>query len=243
MGEQRLHVGTSGYSYKEWKGAFYPERLPAARMLEFYATRLGAVEINNTFYRLPSPSLLARWKEQVPETFRFAVKATRSITHIKRLAGAESELEALLRATAVLERNLGLFLFQLPPFQKLDLPRLEGFVERLPEGTRAAFEFRHPSWRVDAPRELLRRRGMTIVANDSDDSDPAETSVDLEPLADYAYVRLRRTHYADDELAAWSERLRGLPCKDVFVFFKHEDSAAGALWAQALQRLGTDSPS
>jgi uncharacterized protein YecE (DUF72 family) len=240
MGEPQLHVGTSGYSYKEWKGAFYPERLPAARMLEFYATRLGAVEINNTFYRLPSPALLARWKEQVPESFRFAVKATRSITHIKRLAGAESELQALLRATAVLESNLGLYLFQLPPFQRLDLPRLEAFVELLPADTRAAFEFRHASWRNDAVRELLHRRGMTVVANDSDDADPAETSADLEPLASYAYVRLRRTQYRDDEIEGWSGRLRGLPCQDVYVFFKHEDTAAGALWAQTLQRLGTE---
>jgi uncharacterized protein YecE (DUF72 family) len=232
-----LHVGTSGYSYKEWKGAFYPERLPAAQMLGFYAARLGAVEINNTFYRLPSASLLGGWREQVPPSFRFSVKATRSITHLKRLAGAESELEALLRATSVLGESLGVLLFQLPPFQRLDLARLEAFLELLPPGTRAAFEFRHASWRAPEVRELLRRRGFTTAAVDDDESDPAETSADLEPIADYAYVRLRRTQYGDGDLAAWSKRLRDLPCRDVYVFFKHEDSAAGALWALELQRL------
>ena len=237
MADPALHIGTSGYSYKELKGAFYPERLPAARMLEFYSGQLGAVEINSTFYRLPSSKLLAGWKAQVPWSFRFAVKATRSITHIKRLAGAESELEALLRATAVLEQNLGVLLFQLPPFQRLDLPRLEAFVAQLPEGTRAAFEFRHASWRTPEVRGLLERRALASVANDGDDSNPAETAADLEPTADYAYVRLRRARYRDDEIAAWSARLRSLPCRDVYVFFKHEDTAAGALWARALQRL------
>ena len=234
-----LHVGTSGYSYKEWKGAFYPERLPPAKMLEFYAARLGAVEINNTFYRLPSPALLAGWREQVPASFRFAVKATRSITHIKRLAGAESELEVLLRAASVLGESLGVLLFQLPPFQRLDLARLESFLEQLPRGTRAAFEFRHASWRTPEVRALLRRRELASVAVDDDEADAAETSADLEPTADYAYVRLRRSLYADRDLDAWSQRLQSLACKDVYVFFKHEDSAAGALWAQALQRLQT----
>jgi uncharacterized protein YecE (DUF72 family) len=234
-----LHVGTSGYSYKEWKGSFYPERLPAARMLAYYAERLGAVEINNTFYRLPSPSLLEGWRDQVPPGFRFAVKATRSITHIKRLVGAESELEALLRAVAVLGERLGVLLFQLPPFQRLDLARLESFVERLPHGTRAAFEFRHVSWRTPAVRELLRRRELATVAVDDDEANEADTSADLEPTADYAYVRLRRTHYEDGDLTAWSKRLQNLPCSDTYVFFKHEDSASGALWAQTLQKLQT----
>ena len=234
-----LHVGTSGYSYKEWKGSFYPERLPAAQMLAFYAARLGAVEINNTFYRLPSPGLLAGWMEQVPPSFRFAVKATRSITHIKRLTGAESELEALLRAASVLREQLGVLLFQLPPFQRLDLARLEAFLQQLPPGTRAAFEFRHASWRTAEVRELLRSRQLATVTVDDDEADAAETSADLEPTADYAYVRLRRTQYSDADLAAWSKRLRDLPCRDVYVFFKHEDSASGALWAQALQTLQT----
>ena len=147
----RLHTGTSGYSYKEWKGSFYPEDLAAKGFLSYYAGRLGAVEINNTFYRLPKSSVLENWASQVPEDFRFSIKASRRITHFTRMKPeAQEPLEYLLSTLASLGDRLGVVLFQLPPNLKVDVERLEGFLEMLPEGTPAAFEFRHDSWKDDA---------------------------------------------------------------------------------------------
>ena len=152
----QLHVGTSGFSYKEWKGPFYPGDLPAKAMLGFYAERLGSVEINNTFYRLPKASVLEAWCEQVPEAFRFVIKASRRITHFKRLKDAGDETAYLLRTVAALGERLGCLLFQLPPNLKLDLPRLDAFLRELPAGVPAAFEFRHPSWACAEVLDRLR---------------------------------------------------------------------------------------
>jgi uncharacterized protein YecE (DUF72 family) len=216
----RLSVGTSGFSYAEWRGPFYPEGLPASEMLAYYATRLPAVEINNTFYRLPKPSVLAGWADRVPDTFCFAVKASRRITHQKRLADAGDETRTLLEATAALGSRLGVILFQLPPNLKQDLDRLERFLELLPAGTRAAFEFRHASWLDPAVLERLRARSFAWVVNDDADATPA----DLLVTAPWAYLRLRRESYAREELAAWASRLRSRALAESFVFFKHEDS-------------------
>src|SRR5437870_199675 len=141
-----LHVGTSGYSYKEWKGNFYPEDLPAKEMLSFYSRRLPSVEINNTFYRLPQPSMIENWKEQVPARFRFSIKATQRIRHIKRLKNCAEETKYLLETASLLEKRLGVVLFQLPPNSKKDSERLRDFLALLPSNTRTAFEFRHESW-------------------------------------------------------------------------------------------------
>ncbi len=219
----RLSVGTSGFSYAEWRGPFYPETLPASDMLAFYAGRLPAVEINNTFYRMPKRSVLEGWAGQVPEAFRFAVKASQRITHQKRLKDAGDETRYLLDVSQVLGARLGVLLFQLPPNLKLDLDRLDRFLELLPEHTRAAFEFRHPSWLDPAVLERLRARTFAWVVNDDAEAEPPDFLV----TAPWAYVRLRREAYPREALAAWAARIRARELDEAFVFFKHEDAGAG----------------
>lgn len=218
-----LHVGTSGYSYKEWKGNFYPEDLPAKEMLAHYAQRLPAVEINNTFYRLPQASMIENWKAQVPESFRFSIKATQRITHIKRLKNCAEETQYLIETASLLGERLGVVLFQLPPNSKKDVDRLREFLDLLPEKTRAAFEFRHDSWHDEDTFNLLRQKNSALVVSDTDEK-PLDS---ITTTADWGYLRLRRTSYADDELSAWMERVQEQKWKDAFVFFKHEDEGVG----------------
>jgi uncharacterized protein YecE (DUF72 family) len=233
----QLWVGTSGYSYKEWKGSFYPEKLPASRMLAYYAERLPAVEINNTFYRLPKPSVLESWASQVPAAFRFAVKASRRITHMKRLVDAGDETGFLLRSVESLGERLGALLFQLPPTLRLDLPRLERFVELLPAGTPAAFEFRHASWREPAVRDLLRARGFAWCDADMDEEPAAELAG-----GERGYLRLRRSDYSDADLADWALRVRSRGWSQACVFFKHEDAGAGPRLAARFLALASETP-
>ncbi|HMB68222.1 MAG TPA: DUF72 domain-containing protein [bacterium] len=217
-------VGTSGFSYKEWKGAFYPEKLAAKDMLAFYATRLTAVEINNTFYRSPSAALLEGWASQVGDGFRFVLKATRRITHFARLKESAAEPTAYFLETAAgLGARLGPILFQLPPNFRADPELLGGFLARLPEGTRAAFEFRHESWLTEEVYARLRERNVALCRADSDGDEDAA----LVSTADYGYLRLRRTAYGDDALRLWRDRARDAGWEDAHVFFKHEDEAAG----------------
>jgi uncharacterized protein YecE (DUF72 family) len=218
-----LYVGTSGYSYKEWKGSFYPEKIPAKEMLPYYASRLPAVEINNTFYRLPQPTVLENWKEQVPPSFRFSVKASQRITHFKRLKEVAEETKYLLDTAAALADRLGPILFQLPPNMKKDLPRLQAFLDCLPTGTRATFEFRHPTWFEDDVLEVLSEKNYPLCISDTDDL-PA-THIDR--TADWGYLRLRRVNYSPDTLAEWMKRIRDQGWNDAFVFFKHEDEGTG----------------
>ncbi len=235
----KLCVGTSGYSYKEWKGTFYPEKLPAADMLGYYATQLPAVEINNTFYRLPKASVLESWAAQVPEDFRFSLKASRRITHLKRLKDAAEETDYLLRTAQTLGDRLGVILFQLPPFLKKDLARLEAFTALLPEGTRAVFEFRDPSWFDDDVLACLRGKGCALCASDTDE-EPQEA---LLSTAGFGYLRLRRSAYPPDALAAWAARIRSQPWQEASVFFKHVDDGAGpALARQFLDVAGAAAP-
>jgi uncharacterized protein YecE (DUF72 family) len=238
MGEQRVMIraGTSGYSYKEWKGAFYPEDLPADAMLAHYAGRLPAVEINNTFYRLPKQKVLESWCAQVPETFRFAIKSSRRITHMRRLRGAESETAFLMDNLQVMGARLGAVLFQLPPHLKSDPPRLEAYLDLLPPRAPAAFEFRHPSWFEDAVFDLLRRRGAALVHVDAHEGDEERTPAPLTATADWGYLRLRREDYDDAAIAAWHGRIAAMPWREAFVFFKHETAGprlAGQLVAVA----------
>jgi uncharacterized protein YecE (DUF72 family) len=219
----RLSVGTSGFSYAQWRGPFYPADLPASDMLAWYATRLPAVEINNTFYRLPRRSVLEGWAAEVPESFRFAVKASRRITHQKRLKDAGDETRYLVDTTRALGARLGALLFQLPPNLKRDLERFDRFLEELPAGTRAAFEFRHPSWLDPSVLERLRARGFAWVVNDDDEGEPADFLV----TAPWVYLRLRREAYPREQLAAWAGRIRARDLEEAFVFFKHEDAGAG----------------
>ena len=226
-------AGTSGFAYPAWKGAFYPEDLPDDRMLAAYAERLPAVEINNTFYRLPTPKRIAAWAAEVPEGFRFVIKASRKITHFKKLVGTEDETGFLVSTVGGLGERLGAVLFQLPPSLKADPDRLAAFLELLPAGFPAAFELRHPSWHGaehgGAVAELLRGRDLALVVSETDDA-PAEGP--LPDTAAWGYLRLRRTGYSDAHLAAWADRLRATAWRRALVFFKHEDEAAGPRMAR-----------
>ena len=234
----RYHVGTSGFSYKEWKGSFYPEDLPPDEMLRFYAERLPAVEINNTFYRMPKPSLLAGWSEQVPDGFRFVLKASQRITHHKRLKEVSEEIGYFFRVATTLGDRLGPTLFQLPPNLKKDLTRLVDALEALPSAARSAFEFRHASWFEDDVFEALRSKGAALcIAEDEDLSTP------LVATASWGYMRLRRPDYGDAEVAAWADRIRAQAWDEAYAFFKHEDAGAGPrLAAQLLARFAEPTP-
>jgi uncharacterized protein YecE (DUF72 family) len=230
----RCCVGTSGYSYKEWKGSFYPKDLPNAGMLAHYAQRLGTVEINNTFYRMPSRTVLERWTQEVPDGFCFVLKATQRITHQKRLsAAAAPDVSYFFDVASALGPRLGPVLFQLPPFLKKDAARLRDFLALLPEGRRAAFEFRHPTWFDEEVYEALRSRGAALCSSDTDES--GKEGAPVVPTAAWGYLRLRRADYGDADLAAWAERVRAQPWEEAFVFFKHEDE--GKAPAQAARFL------
>jgi len=233
----KLHVGTSGYSYKEWKGNFYPEDLPAKEMLAYYSRRLPAVEINNTFYRLPQASMIENWKAQVPADFRFSIKATQRITHIKRLNNCADETKYLLETAALLEQRLGVVLFQLPPNAKKDSDRLKAFMNLLPNEARAAFEFRHDSWLDDEIREVLRAKDCALVVSDTDEKPLTE----IVSTASWGYLRLRRTNYEEKDLVEWMKRVQNEKWSDAFVFFKHEDEGIGPKLAAQFLKLATQS--
>jgi uncharacterized protein YecE (DUF72 family) len=225
----QLLAGTSGYSFKEWLGHFYPEKLPASAMLRYYAERLGTVEINNTFYRMPAESMLQQWSEQVPDHFVFTLKAPRRITHEKRLREAESDVAEFLRRVGVLGNKLGVLLFQLPPYLKKDLPRLRDFLDLMPSGQQVAVEFRNASWQDDEVYDALHDRSAMLCVTDTDEGDTPFVAT-----SDCGYVRLRRTHYDSGELRDWAARIaeQGLP--KTYVYFMHEDEALGTRFAQTL---------
>ena len=223
MAEPRLWTGTSGFSYKEWKGSFYPEKLPANRMLEYYSQQLACVEINNTFYRLPRAEMLEKWAAQVPEDFAFVLKASRRITHMKRLKDAGDPLDYLVTtAVNALGERLGPILFQLPPYLRKDVERLRDFLAIVPDTVRAAFEFRHESWFGDDVYQALADHGAALVT-----ADTGEDEAPVVETARFGYARLRRPGYTDADLAEWAAALRRPSWSDVFVFFKHEDEGAG----------------
>ena len=231
----RVFTGTSGFSYDGWTGAFYPEDLPANERLAFYATKLPAVEINNTFYRMPKPELLAGWAAQVPKTFRFALKAPQRITHIKRLKDAAEEVRFLTGAARQLGERRGPILFGLPPNLKKDLPRLDAFLALLPSDFEAAFEFRNATWLDDDVYALLRAAGAALcVAEDEKGTTP------LVATAKWGYLRLRREDYTEADLDAWAERLRTQAWASAYVFFKHEDEGRAPELARGFaERLPT----
>jgi uncharacterized protein YecE (DUF72 family) len=216
-----LRIGTSGYSYKEWKGVFYPEDLKAADMLSYYAQRLGTVEINNTFYRLPTVKLLEGWASQVPESFRFVLKVSQKITHFKRLKGVEEEMGFLVDSARALGPRLGAFLVQIPPNLPRDDQRLATFLDLLPTDIHAAFEVRHPSWLVPEVFALLEKHAVALVASQTDEA----PNPDVTRTAPWGYLRLRKTSYQPSELDAWSRRIAEMGWEEAFVFFKHEQIA------------------
>jgi uncharacterized protein YecE (DUF72 family) len=230
-----LYVGTSGYSYKEWKGSFYPEKISANEMLAYYAERLPAVELNNTYYRLPQPSTVESWRSQVPENFRFSVKAPQSITLYRRLKDVTWQTKNLLDTASMLGDRLGALLFRLPEDMKKDLGRLESFLKELPADTPAAFEFRHPTWLDDDVRELLRSHNRVLVVSDTDEM-PTDH---IDKTADWGYVRLRRVQYSAADLKNWVKRIRAQNWETAYVFFKHEDEGSGPKLAAQFIKLNS----
>ena len=230
----KLWAGASGYAFKEWKGSFYPEKIAPEAMLAWYAGRLPTVEINNTFYQMPKVSVLEHWAEVTPATFRFAIKAPRRITHEARLAAdaAADSVAYLYKNLAALGAKRGPVLFQLPPFLKKDLARLDGFLRLLPEGHRAAFEFRHDSWFDDEVYALLKGAGASLCLSEREDN----AAPPLVETAPWGYVRLRLENYSDADLAAWAGRLAATQWEETHVYFMHEPTApayAAALLALA----------
>jgi len=223
-----LYVGTSGYSYKEWKGTFYPEDLPDKQMLKFYGERFQSVEINNTFYRMPTSSVLEAWANHVPSDFKFVLRAPKQITHIKRLNETDDSVSYLLEVSGVLKDHLGPLLFQLPPYLKKDLERLRRFLKLLPPNRKAAFEFRHQSWFDEELFALLREHQTALCIAEAEDG----VEVPFVSTADWGYLRLRRPDYGDVELKAWAERVQQQDWKDAFIFFKHEDEGKGPQMAR-----------
>ena len=232
---KNLYVGTSGYSYKEWKGSFYPEKLTAKDMLPFYAERLKAVELNNTFYRLPQRSLVESWRSQVTADFRFSVKASQRITHFKRLKEAEEPTNLLFETISGLEDCLGAVLFQLPPNMKKDIERLRTFLKLLPANIKATFEFRHPAWFEDDVLELLQQHNHALCISDTDDL-PTNR---IDKTADWGYLRLRRVEYSKNDLTNWIERIKAQKWNSTYVFFKHEDEGTGPKLAAEFVRLAS----
>lgn len=229
----RLLAGASGYSFKEWKGTFYPGGMKPEEMLRYYAQRLPTVEINNTFYRLPQAAVLQKWAQETPLEFRFAIKASRRITHLSRLKAesAADPLAYLYKTLDVLGDKRGPVLFQLPPMLKLDLPRLRAFLSLLPEGHRAAFEFRHDSWLCDSVYDALREAGAALCVSEREDA----TVPPLVETTSWGYVRLRLESYSDAELSAWAERLLATGWTRIHAYFMHEPTAPS--YAQTLMQV------
>jgi uncharacterized protein YecE (DUF72 family) len=226
-------VGTSGYNYPEWKGSFYPADLAVAKMLPYYAARFPTVEVNYTFYRMPSEKILAGWAKQVPAGFRFTLKAPRRITHDAKLTGCEDLTAEFCRVAGTLGSQLGALLFQLPPSQKKDLPKLTAFLRTLPPRAPAAFEFRHVSWFDEDVYGLLREYGKALCVADSE-----KLETPLEVTADFGYFRLRDEGYQAADIAGWAARIGALSsrCRDIFVYFKHEEQGKGPAFAQDLMK-------
>jgi uncharacterized protein YecE (DUF72 family) len=216
----RLLAGTSGFAFKEWKGSFYPDDLPADGMLGFYAERFPTVEINNTFYRLPKEHVLRDWAAQVPETFTFAIKASQRITHFARLKpAAKDPLDFLLRNTEVMGGRLGAILFQLPPNLEKDVDRLRAFLDLLPGDRRFSIEFRHSSWFDEDVVSELRSRDVALCISEQDDFITPPV-----PTASWGYLRLHRFDYNPATLADWGKRVHDFGWSDAYVYFKHDEA-------------------
>jgi len=229
----KFFVGTSGYSYPEWKGNFYPEKIKAGEMLRYYAERFGTVEINATFYRMPTPATIESWVSQVPADFRFVLKASRRITHDRRLQDVGDPLSYFLNTAMALGDRRGPFLFQLPPNFKHDRGRLSEFLELLPSSARVAMEFRHASWFEDAVLETLRAKQVALCIADSEDG----VDTPFAATAPWGYLRLRDVDYPDAALRSWIDRARAQPWSEAYVFFKHEEQGRGPQYAERFVEL------
>jgi uncharacterized protein YecE (DUF72 family) len=228
-----LYCGTSGFSYKEWKGNFYPEKINGNEMLPFYSQRLSAVEINNTFYRMPRESVLQEWAAQTNPDFKFSIKASQKITHFKRLKETDDECAYLFKNVRALQDKFGCILFQLPPNLKKDMDRLEKFLSLIPGDIKSAFEFRHESWLDNETYNMLDKHKCAIVLTETDEQPEAE----FIKTAPWTYLRLRRTHYSDEELTIRVKEVSNQDWDEVFVFFKHEEEGTGPALATKFMEL------
>jgi uncharacterized protein YecE (DUF72 family) len=234
-----IWVGTSGYNYPEWKGSFYPPNLAAAKMLPYYAERFPTVEINYTFYRAPNEKILEGWSKATPDRFRLTLKAPRRITHDARLRDCGDRVRQFMDTAATLGPKLGALLFQLPPNLKKDLPLLDAFFDTFPPKVCAAFEFRHASWLDVEVFERLGARNLALCVADSE-----KLSTPVEITADYGYFRLRDEGYTPDDVARWTDTIleKTSACREVFVYFKHEESGKGPEFGRLMMdRLGAPS--
>jgi uncharacterized protein YecE (DUF72 family) len=229
----KIFVGTSGFGYKEWKGKFYPDKLPPKEMLRFYAEHFTAVEINNTFYHMPTEPVLTSWAEQVPGGFVFALKAPQVITHLKRLRNVDSEAEYFFRTLSILDKKLGAVLFQFPKSFRANRPALEDFLTLIPGDIPCAFDFRSPSWLEHEILDLLQGRGCSLCTTDADENPAGE----IIKTAAWGYLRLRRANYTDADLSQWLERILAHQWEKAFVFFKHEEEAKGPELARRFREL------
>ena len=231
MGPVTYLIGTSGYNYPEWRGTFYPEKFSTSKMLAFYAQHFNTVEVNYTFYRMPTPALLEGWSKGTPDGFRFTLKAPRRITHDSKLRRCEDLTRAFCQTASGLGSKLGVLLFQLPPTFKRDDSVFQSFLDLLPEGTRAAFEFRHPSWHDEEVFDALRRRNLALCVADSE-----KMSTPVVTTADYAYFRLRDEGYQDADIVRWASVIGALDsAQERFVYFKHEEQGKGPDFAKRLR--------
>jgi uncharacterized protein YecE (DUF72 family) len=230
----KLWIGTSGFQYPEWKGTFYPETLPASKMLSFYAERFSSTEINYTFHRIPSEKTIAGWVQATPEGFKFSLKAPQKITHFAKLRACDDTLTYFYKVVSALGQRLGVVLFQLPPSLQKDVILLGDFLRCLPSGMRAAFEFRHPSWFDDEVFAALKAHNLALCTADSE-----KLSAPVIATADFGYLRLRREDYTSDDVARWTNTVQAqkLNWSDAFVYFKHEESGIGPKLAGEMRKL------
>lgn len=230
---RKLLAGASGYSFKEWKGTFYPDKMKPEEMLPFYSARLPTVEINNTFYQMPKVAVLENWARATPDAFKFAIKASRRITHFSRLEAekARDSVDYLYRNLAALGAKRGPVLYQLPPFLKKDLARLADFLRVLPQNHAAAFEFRNDSWFCDEVYDELKRAGASLCFSEREDNAPPP----LVETAPWGYVRLRLETYSEQDLEQWAKRLAATGWTDTYVYFMHEPTAPA--YAQTLMKF------
>jgi uncharacterized protein YecE (DUF72 family) len=229
----KIYTGTSGYGYKPWKGRFYPKDLPEKDMLKYYSSQFNSVEINNTFYSMPSAAILQSWKTEVPAGFRFFIKAPSKITHVKRLKNCEDELKYFIDLSLTIEKSFSGFLFQLPPNYKKNMEVFENFISLIPPKIKAAFEFRHESWQEQEVYNCLKKRNFALCMADTDEL-PVKNIV---ATASWGYLRLRKEDYSEMEIKAWYNKITKQEWKEVFIYFKHEDKANGTRFAAKLRDL------
>jgi uncharacterized protein YecE (DUF72 family) len=233
MSRMQYFVGTSGYNYPEWRGSFYPEKFPTSKMLAYYSERFNTVEVNYTFYRIPTPALLEGWAKGTPDNFLFTLKAPRRITHDSKLQRVEDLTQTFCKTALTLGAKLGILLFQLPPTFKRDDATLQSFLQTIPEGTRAAFEFRHASWHDEAVFEALRRRNLALCIADSE-----KLSTPVISTADYTYFRLRDEGYQTPDIEKWATVIQAHDApKGAHVYFKHEEEGKGPEFARHLMTM------